>query len=79
MSKKGAGKRTVSRMVSYRIQVPESDESRVEKLLIAAEKEGIVYKGQWDYSRGMFWWNGFPGEAMRKLRDEIGGEPIVYD
>ena len=78
-----------SRSVHYDVVVAEGDrmydkitrryrdnESRVEELLAAALAAGTIT--QWDGSRGFFWWEGPPGEAMRALRDAIGGEPVRW-
>lgn len=70
-----------SRAVGYEVVVADGvgehaydEERRVEQLLIAALADGTVT--QWDGNRGHFWWNGPPGDAMRALRDAIGGETV---
>lgn len=52
----------------------EDNETRCEALLEQALADGVIT--QHDGSRGFFWWEGPPGDAMRALRDAIGGEPV---
>jgi hypothetical protein len=48
--------------------------SRCEGLLTAAQTAGVVH--QWGGSRGLLWWNGAPGSALRALGAAIGGEHV---
>lgn len=63
-------------MIGYTIEAPGGfDEAKVERLLLVAERAGIVARGQWDTGRGrLVWFNGPPGPRLRALRAQIASE-----
>jgi len=72
MSRKGQG-RSTGRTVGYEVkrEWPLSfKEPPVEKLLLQAQRDGIVT--EFDTGRGqLVWFNGFPGPELRALRKEV--------
>jgi hypothetical protein len=72
MSRKGRG-RSRSCVVHYQVMRKwpiDFDERPVEKLLLQAQRDGVVT--QFDTGRGhLVWFNGFPGPELRALRKEV--------
>lgn len=59
-----------SRAVGYVYEGREFCESRMEEILERARRQGVVT--EFDTGRGrIVWFNGLPGEAMRKLKAEV--------
>lgn len=59
----------MSRIIGYAFD-GEFDETAMEKLLTRAQRDGIVK--QFDTGRGStVWFEGRPGEEMRRLRDQV--------
>ena len=68
VSKSGRGV-SRGRAVGYRFE-GDFDETPIERLLTKAQKDGLVT--EFDTGRGrIVWFNGYPGAALRELRDKV--------
>ena len=65
---------SLSRQVYYSFEAPKDtvgfDEPEAERVLKEAVEDGIVTN--YDTGRGyIVWWNGFPGEDMRRIKKRL--------